>query len=64
MFSMPYKFNWLFKFSKKNTLFDKFYIIYSRFDPCLIFDSDRHGLTAVVLIAFAVENSIIRHSWP
>ena len=59
-FLMPYKFNWLFKISKTNPLHDKFYIIYSSVYSCLIFDSDRYGLTTVVLIGFEVESSIIR----
>ena len=54
---MPYKFNWLFKISKTNPLLEKFYIIYSSVYPCLIFDSDRYGLTTVVLIGFEVETA-------
>ena len=57
---MPNRFNWIFKILKTNPLRDKFYIIYLSVYPCLIFDSDRYGLTTVVLIGFEVENSIIR----
>ena len=46
-------------FSKTNPSFNTFNISYSSFDPCLVFDGDRYGLTTVVLIVFAVEKNII-----